>query len=228
MIAALERAARGLLPPGVAVAATDPRAAPPPAFPAEKAALARMAPARQREFRAGRAAIRAAMRSLGLPPAAVPMGPDRAPLWPAGLVGSLTHVPEACLAALAPAPALRGIGIDLERTGALAEELWEGVLGERERDWLRRQPDAARPRLATALFSAKEAAYKCQYPLSRRLLGFDAMRIALDPDLGRFSAEFRVPAPPFAPGDRLAGQVAFGPGWVLTAVILRGASGSSR
>ena len=47
-------------------------------MPEEEPTLARMVPARRREFAAGRTAARRALgRSV-----AIPMGPDRAPVWP--------------------------------------------------------------------------------------------------------------------------------------------------
>ena len=75
----LTEALRAMLPPGLALAGSDPRAAPDRLWPAEATATARMTPARLREFAAGRRAARAAMAALGLPPAAIPMGATRAP-----------------------------------------------------------------------------------------------------------------------------------------------------
>ena len=54
-------------------------------------------------------------------------------------------------------------------------------------------PDAASARislLARALFSAKEAAFKCQFPLTGRMLEFDEIAVRFDVGRGTFEAEF--------------------------------------
>lgn len=220
MIAELARVARTLLPGDVALAVVDPRIAPPPVWPEEAPAMAGMVAARRREFAAGRAAIRTALRVLGAPPAAVPMGPDRAPLWPEGIVGSLSHIPSACLAVVAHAARFRSLGVDLEEGAALPEDLWDAILIPAERDWLAAQPAPDRGGLARLIFSAKEAAYKAQYPLSRQVLEFSAMQIVPDLAAGRFDACFTGSAGPFRAGDRLDGQLACGGGWLMTVVAI--------
>jgi 4'-phosphopantetheinyl transferase EntD len=41
------------------------------------------------------------MDALGLPERPIPMGRDRAPVWPEGVVGSISHSDAFCLAAVA-------------------------------------------------------------------------------------------------------------------------------
>ena len=60
--------------------------------------MARAVPQRRREFFAGRLAAHRAMEALGHLPEPVPMGQDRAPVWPQGLVGSISHGAGACAA----------------------------------------------------------------------------------------------------------------------------------
>jgi 4'-phosphopantetheinyl transferase EntD len=207
--------ARGLLPASVAVAAADPSSdrATDPDTPAGAV------PKRQREFAAGRSAARAAMASLGLPPAAIPVGSDRAPVWPAGLTGSITHSGTACLAAVVPTAQLRAIGLDLELEDRVTPDLWPEVLLPEELGWLSARAPGQRNALATVIFSAKEAAYKAQYPISRTLFGFDALQIRLDP-AGRFTAEFRQTEGPFAKGDLLHGASLRAEGHVLCTVTV--------
>lgn len=208
--AALTALARRLLPPGTAVAAADPArlwslmaGEAPPA----------VVPARLAEFSAGRHAARTALQALGLPPAAIPMEADRAPVWPEGVAGSITHTRRACLAA---ARRGGGLGIDLEEDEDLPGDLWDGVLLPEEQDWARGQ--AAPGRAAKLAFSAKEAAYKAQYARSRRLFGFDMLVLSFDGD--GFTATFRAAAAPFAMGDRLQGRWGRAAGHVLTVVAL--------
>ena len=183
---ALAEALRGLLGPGIGVGVTDPTAPGGALWDAETPAIARAVAKRRLEFTAGRVAARAAMADLGLPPAAIPMGEDRAPVWPAGLTGSITHCRTACIAAVAPLGAMRSIGLDIEEATPLAPDLWDTVLTPDERTWLAARPEADRGLLAKRIFSAKEAFYKAQYPLSGRVLGFGEVEVL--PELETFEA----------------------------------------
>ncbi len=223
---ALEEAARSLLGPGTAVACREIGTPPAPLYRAEEAAIARAVPTRRAEFAAGRAAARAAMQALGQPPAPIPMGADRAPIWPAPLTGSITHAGGLALAALAPRETCAGLGLDLEPDTPLAHELWPAVLCEAERDWLATRPAASRGNLAKRLFSAKEAAYKAQYPRSATLLEFTDISISCTRDSSAFTARFTRPVPFFAQGDTLSGHQSITAGMILSTVRLWGASGN--
>ncbi|TYO88760.1 4'-phosphopantetheinyl transferase family protein [Oceanicella actignis] len=237
---AVQALARGLFPAGVAVAAADPRAPASGLFGEEAAAVARAVEPRRREFAAGRRAARAALASLGIAPAAIPMGADRAPVWPAGAVGSISHTaprpgatgPAACAAAAARADAFGALGLDVEGAAPLAPALRAQILVPAEAEALEARPEAERGRLAKLIFCAKECAYKAQYPLTGALFGFEGMRIdwsfAPDGRAGRFAAVFLRPAGAFAPGDRLEGRFAFAGGLVAAGVALRQAPVSRR
>src|SRR3981081_2727213 len=60
-------------------------------FPEEEAAISRAVEKRRRDFRTVRHCSRRALRELGVPPTAVVPGERRKPVWPPGVVGSLTH-----------------------------------------------------------------------------------------------------------------------------------------
>jgi 4'-phosphopantetheinyl transferase EntD len=206
---ALRDAAAALLP-DAAIAVTDPRAVQPALLDEE---ILRAIPARQREFAAGRAAARQAMRVMGLPAAAIAVGRDRAPVWPAGLAGSITHSATACVAAIA-----RGglLGIDIEPDVPLDRDIWPAILLPEEQRWLATQPD--RGHRALQIFCAKEAAYKAQYPATATLFGFDTLHVILTHD--RFTATFRKPAGPIATGFCLHGRITRVSGHVFAAVHL--------
>lgn len=210
-LAALLLAARRLAPPGVAVAAGDPTAATAQLWGAE--VLVKAIPKRQTEFSAGRATARAAMALLGVAPAAIPHGADRAPVWPDGIHGSITHSDTACLAAVTRAPRL--IGIDLEPATPLDASLQNVILTPTERAAIAHSSD---PALAGKLiFSAKEAAYKAQYARSRTLLDFDALEITLEH--GCFTARFIQTVPGFPKGAILHGRFCQSQGHFLTFVV---------
>ena len=184
---------------GIAIAVTDPRMAQPALLPAEQTAVATAIPKRQAEFAAGRAAARAAMAQLGGAPLPILKGADRAPVWPEGWQGSISHKDTLCAAGATRLPLT--FGIDIEEATPLKEELIPTICDETE---LSGVPPMARSLTAKRIFSAKEAAYKAQYPQSQKLFGFDHMRIAFDGD--SFTATFAKPAHPFGIGDVLQGR----------------------
>jgi 4'-phosphopantetheinyl transferase EntD len=208
---ALVAAARALLPPGVAVAAADPGILH-PLWPGES--LPGAVPRRLAEFSAGRAAARQALEGLGLPGHAIPQGPDRAPIWPAGLTGSITHSTTACLAAARRGPG--GLGLDLEPDQDLLPDLWDEVLSRDERRWAEMQDQPGRA--ARLVFSAKEAAFKAQYPLTRQVFGFDMLAVVIAG--GAFAARFRYALGPFAADDVVCGHHTRAEGHILTACTL--------
>ena len=69
--------------------------------PEERAYVESAVPRRVREFAAGRQCARLALRELGGPDEAIPVGLSRQPKWPPGIVGSITHTVGYCLAVVA-------------------------------------------------------------------------------------------------------------------------------
>jgi 4'-phosphopantetheinyl transferase EntD len=199
-----------ILPAHVAVAGADPAARHPDLGPPDAI------PQRRAEFAAGRAAATTAMQRLGFPAAPIPMAADRAPVWPAGLSGSITHTRQMALAAVTRAPAL--IGIDLEPADAVTPPMWDAVFLPAERAQIAAAPDPVA--MATLIFCAKEATYKAQYPLTRTLFGFD--RIVIAPGQADFTATFRAETGPIAAGTIWTGHHAIAHGHVLTALYRAG------
>ncbi|KQS61262.1 hypothetical protein ASG39_17035 [Rhizobium sp. Leaf371] len=191
-------------------------------FPEEAALMRNAAPKRRAEFFAGRACARHALGQLGLRPVAIPSDADRAPVWPDGIVGSLSHSQTLAGVALASkADGFRSIGLDIEEATPLDESYAEEICIASERDWLARMPAERRGLLLKVIFSAKECAYKCQYPLTRTFLGFEAFRIDLDCDNGSFVAETTAAVGPFPDGYRLAGRFLIARDHIATAITLR-------
>jgi 4'-phosphopantetheinyl transferase EntD len=148
----------------------------------EAAAVARAVPKRRTEFAAGRSAARAAIAEIGFAPAAIPQGDDRAPIWPSGVSGSIAHCDNCCVSVVALKAYHQTLGIDIEPATPLAPDLVAVICTPTERAWLAGEPD---PGLAAKMiFSAKEAVYKAQYPLTGKVIGFDA--VTLDMTDGAF------------------------------------------
>ncbi|MFJ9538550.1 4'-phosphopantetheinyl transferase [Streptomyces sp. NPDC101225] len=172
-----------------------------PLYPEEAAVVARAVPKRRREFALARACARRAMDKLGVPPQPLLPGERGAPVWPPGLVGSMTHCDGYCAAALARAADLASLGIDAEPHQPLPEGVLEAVALPTETQRLRRlageRPGVHWDRL---LFSAKESVYKAWFPLTGRWLDFTEadIEVSVGPDAplhGGLRAELLVPGP---------------------------------
>ncbi|MFW5921558.1 MAG: 4'-phosphopantetheinyl transferase family protein [Polyangiales bacterium] len=190
-------------------------------YPQEEAAIGRAVEKRRRELIAGRVLARRALGELGLPPAPIPVGDDRAPVWPEGVVGSITHTRDYCAVVVARREHVRSLGADAELGEPLGEHLWRRVCTDRERRWLGDRPAGEQGRLAKVVFSVKECLYKAQYPLTHQFLGFQDVEAELDPSSGTFEVTFgRAAGDVFAPGDRLAGRFRHVDGLVLCALTI--------
>lgn len=200
--------ARPLFSDRVAMAWTDPRAPMPRLMGDEELAVEHVTAARAREFGAGRAAARAAMELLGHVPRPVLQGEDRAPVWPTGLQGSISHTGRDCLAVVTDAPEIAALGIDLEASTPLEPALWPEICTAAEMQWLASLGPSQRGHFAKLVFCAKEAAYKAQYQISRTLVDFHAMTLIMDLRGGQFSAQLNTDIPGFAAGDFIAGRFA--------------------
>ena len=151
-----------------------------PLLPAERDAVARAVPERVAEYTTGRHLARTALARFGVPPVAIPTGGDRAPVWPAGFVGSVTHCPGYRAAAVARSSDLAALGIDAEPDVPLPAGTLEVVASDAERAALAALPPG--PAWDRLLFSVKEAVFKAWHPLMRRWLGFEEADVRPHPD----------------------------------------------
>jgi len=195
----------------------DPHAVEGELLKAESDAVEGAAQTRIEQFTAGRVCARIALARLGVATTTpILRGEDRAPIWPRGFVGSISHTDTWCAAAVARADDLRSIGIDLEPATPLKEALWRRVCTPKERDWLESLPE---PGLTgKVLFSAKESVYKCQYPITTQFLGFHAVELEIGD--GAFVATFQQAAGEFQPGDVMSGRYLVEEGLVASACEL--------
>lgn len=140
--------------------------------PQEQALVERAVAKRRREFSGGRVLARRLLSRLGVE-AATPLlaTPDRAPAWPEGVVGSISHSHEECVVLVGAQAQCRSVGVDLELKRELSGGMKDMILVERERrecaTWALDDP-----RAVLLAFCLKEAFYKFQSPLSGCFLGF--------------------------------------------------------
>jgi 4'-phosphopantetheinyl transferase EntD len=191
-------------------ARTDPPE--PMLFPAEAALVVNAVPKRRAEFATVRHCARLALAELGVPAAPILPGVRGAPVWPDGIVGSMTHCAGYRAAAVARTAEVAGIGIDAEVDGPLPEGVLDLVSSEAERSHLAALPSGVHwDRL---LFSAKEAVYKVWSPRTGEWLGFEEAAVRFES--GRFTATLLRPGP----WTELTGRYLVEDGIVLTAIAL--------
>jgi 4'-phosphopantetheinyl transferase EntD len=162
-------------------------------LPSEAAFVKKAVPKRVSEFAAGRACAKSALAALGVHDVALHPAADRQPLWPAGFIGSITHTRGLCVAAVAARSSILAVGLDSEIIGAPTPDIWSTICGDEELAWVGLLPAGDRPAAVTLLFSAKEAFYKCQYPLVGEWLDFHDLSIAVN-DWGRTQGSFTASA----------------------------------
>lgn len=172
-----------LLPRGVAVVSCRGDVDPAVVWASERAAIAQAVPSRQSEYLTVRHCARRALEALGVAPVAIPTGRQRGPVWPDGVVGSLTHCRDYRAAAVARRGDLVGVGIDAEVRARLPLGSERVVTNRLERDRLALL-DKLHPEVpwGTLLFSAKESVFKAWYPLTGVWLEFDDCDLELHPD----------------------------------------------
>jgi 4'-phosphopantetheinyl transferase EntD len=169
--------------------------------PEELACLSpRAVDSRRREFLRGRAAARLALQSLigHAPP--VGRGAHGEPLWPAGVVGSISHTRELAVAAVGWHAQVAGIGLDVEsRDRRVAAGVAARVCLPEELRWVESSDEAtgapADPLLRLKMvFAAKEAIYKALFPVEQVFLGFKDAELRWDAPACRFRGELRCAA----------------------------------
>jgi len=211
-----------LLPPEVSVVAVrgdDPDAI---ALPEEQVLLGGAVAARRVEFATARHCARLALRRIGAPDGPILRGPKREPVWPEGIVGSITHCTGYRAAAVAHTADMLTIGIDAEPHEAIRDRVVERILRDEERAWVATAP--AGVHWDRLIFSAKESVYKAWFPLAQAWLGFEDASVTIDPVAGTFLARLVIDPPAGVPTE-FPGRYLITDGLVLTAIAIRRKSG---
>lgn len=166
------------LPDQVALEAVGPDDAAGRLLPEESSLVsARTAPRRREDLTRGRTAARRALARIGVAAAPIGQGPHREPLWPRGVVGSITHAGGWAVAIVARAEVYAGLGIDVEAVDAAFPGLAAEVASRHEIAALDTMPAPCRNAAIIELFSAKEAIFKAFFPRVGRYFGFDAAEV---------------------------------------------------
>lgn len=179
-------------------------------FPEERAFIQAAVPKRRAEFATARILARRALAALGAPPIPLVPTPDRAPVWPSGYTGSISHCTDYCAVVVARSRDVASLGLDVEDLRELEPAMQTLVLTPAERRWVGAQPKAIQSVLPILIFSAKEAYYKCQYPITRGFLDFQDVGLSIEWASGTFEARVLKAAWPAAVA-RLSGRFVVDP-----------------
>jgi enterobactin synthetase component D len=151
--------------------------------------LAAAVPKRKLEFLAGRYCARLAIAGLGVAEMGdIAIGEKREPLWPQGLIGSITHSKGFASAVVGSNRQFAGIGIDSEQLigEKTAANVSSHILVESE-DYHANRTLVDSPReYLTLIFSAKESIFKCLYPRVQQYFDFRDAEVELDSAPGKF------------------------------------------
>ncbi|GAB2441796.1 4'-phosphopantetheinyl transferase [Nocardia tengchongensis] len=218
-----------ILPNGVAAAELTAYPEDLKPHPGEEHLIARAVEKRRRDFIGARYCARQALTQLGEPAVAIGKGGTGEPVFPRGIVGSLTHCDGYRAAALGHKLRFRSIGIDAEPHGQLPDGVLGSVSLEPEREWLSAVLPGTSLHLDRLLFCAKEATYKAWFPLTGLWLGFEDAHITFTVDeesaaggAGTFHSDLLIPGPVTDGGTPLTsfdGRWVISDGLILTAIV---------
>jgi 4'-phosphopantetheinyl transferase EntD len=140
----------------------------------EMASLSFLAIERRRAAGAARRVARELMNSMGFAGLPILRSKSGAPIWPAGVVGSMAHDDRIAVAAVGLRRDFDAIGIDIEPAAPLPPDILELIVTPRERRAIANNPLGAK-----LLFAIKEAVYKAAYPLDHEFLDFHDIEVDL-------------------------------------------------
>ena len=131
------------------------------------------------DFSIGRFCAMKALEQLGIQDATIPIGADRAPIWPDGIVGSISHCDSLVGAIVAKKSDHISLGLDIEEIGRVTPDLYDLVFTENEKSYLASFTGRELEEQSTLIFSIKEAFYKYQHPLTKTFLDFLDVEVSL-------------------------------------------------
>ena len=144
------------------------------------AAIESSVPKRQAEFLAGRIAADIALENRNYSRREVGIGLNGSPIWPQGIVGSISHSQRLAIAGVASIASFASVGVDIEHrsAGERLQKTTNSICSDREVHVLATHlPNLSPPLRTTLIFSAKEAAFKAVHPFVGRYLEFNAFRV---------------------------------------------------
>jgi len=139
--------------------------------------------ARRAASGAARGLARSLLRRMGIQPADILRSCGGAPIWPAGIVGSLAHDEEVAVAAVGPSRSFGGLGIDVEIASPLEDEVADIVVNAYERRLFNNDPYQLK-----MAFCIKESVFKAVNPFDSIFLEFQD--VTIDPASGTATTSY--------------------------------------
>ncbi len=158
-------------------------------YPEEQDCVPNVATKRYREFTAGRLCAREVLKKSGIDNFPLLVGNNREPLWPPGIVGSISHCRDNCIVVASRDKRIAGLGVDIENIAPLEEEITSLVCRQKEKQWITHVSEPGHPDWAKIIFSAKESVYKCLFPIKNIYLDFKEVQIEFDILRNKFSID---------------------------------------
>lgn len=157
-------------------------------YDAEYELVRRSVEKRQREFIAGRASAREALKQLGVSDFPI-LHNQRSPIWPTHIVGSISHTQGFCAAIVSTKDAYLGIGMDVEQSSPLDTKLLSHILTP---DETLKYSTYKNPLglFGKIIFSIKESLFKAYHPLCQQYFGFQSANILLPYSLKKNAIEY--------------------------------------
>jgi enterobactin synthetase component D len=189
------------------------------------ASIQRSVAKRQAEFLAGRLCAREAMRRLDGRLHVPAIGEDRAPVWPQGITGSITHSAGWAAAIVASNTHWRGLGLDVEQlmSNERAMRLAGEILIRAEMQRLNDGPEHDAAKVVTLTFSLKESLFKALYPLVLKRFYFEDAEVLSWSDDGSARLRLNIDlSPEWHHGKELDAQFSVQDGQLLSLVAIAG------
>lgn len=125
------------------------------------------------EYLAGRFLVKYLCSIIGFPAFQLQPGTDRAPKWPDGIIGSISHNNDTALCALGHLSQFKGMGVDVESLVLpnLVEILWKDIIHNDEYKLISKKI-ISNCLIFTFIFSAKESLFKTLYPQVKKYFIF--------------------------------------------------------
>ena len=190
--------------------------------------LDRAVPKRKAEYLAGRFCAKQALGKHKIENFIIKSDKNRAPLWPEGIKGTITHSNHNALVAVNNSSDVLGIGIDVESvmTDKTMNDVKDAIVkGDENRflDLPATTPGISTGAVVSLIFSIKESFFKAAYPSTGYYFDFDAVTInVLDFEKNIFSLTVNQDLnPKMRPGMQCSGQFCFLGEQVLSLLVLR-------
>lgn len=171
---------------------------------------------RQYEFSTGRMLARRVLAGLGHPSFELLRDEDRVPVWPVGIIGSISHSKNLCMAAAVGAGLFQGVGLDVEPDEPVESDIERIVCRDAEKPWLDAGGEGERGRRCRIVFCVKEAVYKAFYPRLREFWSFQDVEVAIDLS----DESFEAIVPRSTGFERVNGRVIRREGWIVSGVAI--------